>query len=81
MPEGVWTPTPHAIHAILLARRGATRLTLTEIEETINENARHNLARNGATTPPDGGLTQPCHPAVRLMPGGRNNRQTPGVAT
>ena len=51
VPEGVWTPTPHAIHAILLARRGATRLTLTEIEETINENARHNLARNGATTP------------------------------
>ena len=39
------------IHTILLARRGATRLTLTEIDGAIHENARHNLARNGVTTP------------------------------
>lgn len=41
------------IHAILLARRGAARLTLTEIDAAVNENARHNLARNGVTTPAD----------------------------
>jgi release factor glutamine methyltransferase len=39
------------IHAILLARRGAARLTLTEIEAHINENARHNLAKNGVDLP------------------------------
>ncbi len=39
------------IHAILLARRGAARLTLTEINASINDNARHNLARNGVTMP------------------------------
>ncbi|MBT8486248.1 MAG: methyltransferase, partial [Phycisphaerae bacterium] len=35
------------IHAILLARQGARRLTLTEIEAPIIDNARHNLVRNG----------------------------------
>jgi methylase of polypeptide subunit release factors len=39
------------IHAILLARRGAARLTVTEIEAEINENARHNLAKNGVDLP------------------------------
>ncbi len=39
------------IHAILLARRGAARMTLTEIEPAISANARHNLARNGIRTP------------------------------
>jgi release factor glutamine methyltransferase len=39
------------IHAILLARRGAARLTLTEIEAAICDNARHNLAANAVTTP------------------------------
>jgi tRNA1(Val) A37 N6-methylase TrmN6 len=39
------------IHAILLARRGAARMTLTEIDEAVNANARHNLAKNGVTTP------------------------------
>lgn len=39
------------IHAILLARRGAARLTLTEIDGAIHENARHNLARNDVTIP------------------------------
>lgn len=39
------------IHAILLARRGAARLTLTEIASHINDNARHNLHRNGVEVP------------------------------
>ncbi len=39
------------IHAVLLARRGAARLTVTEIEAAINANAKHNLARNGVTIP------------------------------
>ena len=39
------------IHAILLARLGAARMTLTEIDAAIHENARHNLARNEVTTP------------------------------
>jgi len=39
------------IHAILLARRGAAHLTLTEIEQAINDNAEHNLARNGIDVP------------------------------
>ncbi len=39
------------IHAILLARRGAARLTLTEIDAAISDNARHNLAANAVTTP------------------------------
>ncbi len=39
------------IHAILLARQGAARMTLTEIDAAISENARHNLARNTVTTP------------------------------
>ena len=75
VPEGVWNPTPHAIHlgnmllqldftgehvlelgtgcgihAILLARRGAARLTLTEIDAAICDIARHNLAANAVTT-------------------------------
>ncbi|MHC4129354.1 MAG: methyltransferase, partial [Planctomycetota bacterium] len=41
------------LHAILLARQGAARMTLTEIEAAIHDNARHNLARNGVTTPAD----------------------------
>ena len=39
------------IHAILLALRGAARLTLTEIEAAICDNARHNLAANAVMTP------------------------------
>ncbi len=39
------------IHAILLAHQGAARMTLTEIDPAINENARHNLAKNGIDTP------------------------------
>ncbi len=39
------------IHAILLARRGAAKLTLTEIDAAIVDNARHNLAANGVDTP------------------------------
>lgn len=39
------------LHAIVLARRGAARLTLTEIEQPILDNARHNLARAGVRAP------------------------------
>lgn len=35
------------IHAILLAHRGASELTMTEIGEAINANAEHNLNKNG----------------------------------
>ena len=34
--------TGSGLHAILLARRGAARMTLTEIEPAISANARHN---------------------------------------
>ena len=37
------------IHAILLARQGAARLTLTEIESHINDNAEHNLRKNNVS--------------------------------
>lgn len=39
------------IHAILLARRGAAELTLTEIDESINANAAHNLRKHGVDVP------------------------------
>jgi release factor glutamine methyltransferase len=39
------------IHAILLARRGAARMTLTEIAQHINDNAKHNLAKNDVAVP------------------------------
>lgn len=39
------------IHAILIARRGAARMTLTDIDAGILENARHNLAGNGVDAP------------------------------
>lgn len=39
------------IHAILLARRGAARMTLTEIFPEINANAKHNLEKNGVDVP------------------------------
>ncbi len=39
------------ILAILLARRGAARMTLTEIDGVIFDNARHNLAANEVKTP------------------------------
>lgn len=41
------------IHAILLARRGAGSLTLTEIEKAILENARHNLKKHQVNVPVD----------------------------
>ncbi len=34
------------IHAILMARRGADRMMLTEIEPSINDNAKHNLDKH-----------------------------------
>lgn len=34
------------LHAIVIARRGATRMTLTEIDQPILDNAAHNLAKH-----------------------------------
>ncbi len=39
------------LHAIVLARQGAACLTLTEIKDTILENARHNLAKHEISIP------------------------------
>lgn len=39
------------IHAILLARRGAARMTLTEIDRPILDCARHNLVKHGVDVP------------------------------
>jgi release factor glutamine methyltransferase len=41
------------LHAILLARRGASRLTLTEITQDALDNARHNLGKHGIDVPVD----------------------------
>ncbi len=41
------------LHAILLARRGAERLTLTEIDQAPLDNARHNLGKHGCDCPVD----------------------------
>ncbi|RKY22681.1 MAG: hypothetical protein DRQ55_00340 [Planctomycetota bacterium] len=41
------------LHAIVLARQGARSLTLTEIESSILDNARHNLASHGVQVPAD----------------------------
>ncbi|MCA8960089.1 MAG: methyltransferase, partial [Planctomycetes bacterium] len=39
------------LHAIVIARQGAKRMTLTEIDDPILDNARHNLRKHGVTTP------------------------------
>ncbi len=41
------------LHAILLARHGARRLTLTEIDDAPLANARHNLGKHGCDCPVD----------------------------
>jgi release factor glutamine methyltransferase len=41
------------IHAILIARGGASRLTLTEIDAPTLDNARHNLGTHGVDVPVD----------------------------
>ena len=41
------------IHAILLALRGAARMTLTEITDDILENAAHNLRKHDVNIPVD----------------------------
>ena len=41
------------IHAILLAKRGAKQLTLTEIEGHVLDNAAHNLKKHGVKVPCD----------------------------
>jgi len=37
------------IHAILIAKQRARELTMTEIEQRINDNAEHNLQKNGVS--------------------------------
>jgi len=39
------------IHAILIARQGAARMTLTEIDASIGECALHNCTKNGVRIP------------------------------
>lgn len=39
------------LHAIVIARQGARRLTVTEVDEAVLANARHNLAKHGVGTP------------------------------
>ncbi|MCH8913575.1 MAG: methyltransferase [Planctomycetes bacterium] len=39
------------IHAIIIARQGAAKMTLTEIDQPILDNARHNLAKHDVTCP------------------------------
>lgn len=41
------------LHAILLARRGASVMTVTEIEEAPLHNAEHNLEKHGVRIPVD----------------------------
>lgn len=41
------------LHAILLARRGATCLTVTEVERSVLANARHNIEKHGVEIPVD----------------------------
>ncbi len=39
------------IHAILIARRNAAKITMTDIDQAILDNARHNLKKHEVTTP------------------------------
>ena len=39
------------LHAIIIARQGAARMTLTEIDQPILDNARHNLGKHDVTCP------------------------------
>ncbi len=41
------------IHSILIARRGAARMTLTEIDAAICDNARHNVEKHEVRIPTD----------------------------
>lgn len=41
------------LHAILIARRGAQRLTLTEVDQATLDNARHNLEKHDVRIPID----------------------------
>ena len=45
--------TGSGLHAILIARRGAARMTLTEIDRPILAVARHNLEKHGVDCPVD----------------------------
>ena len=39
------------IHAIIIARQGAAKMTLTDLEQPILDNAKHNLAKHDVTCP------------------------------
>ncbi len=39
------------IHAIIIARQGAAQMTLSDLEQPILDNARHNLAKHDVTCP------------------------------
>ncbi len=41
------------VHAILIARRGAAKMTLTELDQAPLDNARHNLEKHGCENPID----------------------------
>ncbi|MEE8141970.1 MAG: methyltransferase [Planctomycetota bacterium] len=41
------------LHAVVIAGQGAKRLTLTEYDSDILDNARHNLEKHNVTTPVD----------------------------
>lgn len=49
------------IHTIVLARRGAAALTITEIEEPILDNALHNLKKHEVTIPVEAHVTDWTH--------------------
>ncbi|MFK7959519.1 MAG: methyltransferase [Phycisphaerales bacterium] len=60
------------IHAILLAARGAARMTLTEITAEANANAEHNLRKHGATIPIDYHVADWTH-----VPGASHSGEAP----
>ena len=39
------------IHAIIIARQGAAKMTLTDLEQPVLDNARHNLAKHDVSCP------------------------------
>ncbi len=41
------------IQAIIIARQNAAKMTLTDLEQPILDNARHNLAKHDVTCPTD----------------------------
>ncbi|MCH8854465.1 MAG: methyltransferase, partial [Planctomycetes bacterium] len=52
------------IHAIIIVGQGASRMTLTEIDQSILDNARHNLAKHEVTCPIEYTLADWTHVVV-----------------